>query len=244
MNKMKTKAVILTFSVLLTLVFLSGCIASDDTGKSAESLITGKWVSDKPVDTASLSYAISDDLKNNLSFTELWSYEGNWSYNGTTDDGYDEYIAAYKPNGGFTVFFKAFLPLKLHHGLTVESPAYKNGDTCSFFTSDLAPGLFDIDGYTYTKVNESEVSGDEPITGIWIDENSEYDYKATLVFNEDKTMKENWEYYGFVEYLELLENGDYKYNLTYAHEDWNSNVCVSKDGDVFTDSEGNKFHKI
>ena len=57
-------------------------------------------------------------------------------------------------------------------------------------------------------------------------------------------MKENWEYYGFVEYLELLENGDYKYNLTYAHEDWNSNVCVSKDGDVFTDSEGNKFHKI
>jgi len=215
MNKMKTKAVILTFSVLLTLVFLSGCIASDDTGKSAESLITGKWVSDKPVDTASLSYAISDDLKNNLSFTELWSYEGNWSYNGTTDDGYDEYIAA-----------------------------YKNGDTCSFFTSDLAPGLFDIDGYTYTKVNESEVSGDEPITGIWIDENSEYDYKATLVFNEDKTMKENWEYYGFVEYLELLENGDYKYNLTYAHEDWNSNVCVSKDGDVFTDSEGNKFHKI
>jgi hypothetical protein len=30
------------------------------------------------------------------------------------------------PNGGFTALCKAFRPLKLHHGLTVESPAIRH----------------------------------------------------------------------------------------------------------------------
>ena len=32
-------------------------------------------------------------------------------------------VTSHIPNGWFTAICKAFRPLKLHHGLTVESPA-------------------------------------------------------------------------------------------------------------------------
>ena len=37
-----------------------------------------------------------------------------------------EPLTSYIPNGGFTALCKAFRPLKLLHGLTVESPEIRN----------------------------------------------------------------------------------------------------------------------
>ncbi len=100
---MKSRLFFLSIMLLSAAAVIAGCTTSETPVDENKHPAFGHWVSDELIDSASLTYIITDDGN----FTEIWSYKGTWSDAGITEYGLKSYNVSYENENDYTFYLSS-----------------------------------------------------------------------------------------------------------------------------------------